>query len=222
MPRVSTLVSVVVHAVIVGGVLIWSVLAPDRLPSPRTLLAYEDVAMVKIQDIPLPAPPRRPESSSQPTVSTNAAPLDAPARITEETGLEGSKTSGVVRDVTAAPGIDGGIPGFQEPAPPPPPPPAPPPAPIRPGGDVQPPRKIVDVRPVYPPLAQAARREGVVILDVLIDADGSVARVTVLRSVPLLDDAAVAAVRQWKFTPTRLNGQAVPIVMTVTVSFNLR
>jgi protein TonB len=44
----------------------------------------------------------------------------------------------------------------------------------------------------------------------------------VLRSVSLLDDAAVDAVRQWKFTPTRLNGEAVPIVMTVTVSFTLQ
>jgi len=44
----------------------------------------------------------------------------------------------------------------------------------------------------------------------------------VLRSVPLLDQAATDAVRQWEFTPTRLNGVAVPVVMTVTVNFTLR
>jgi protein TonB len=44
----------------------------------------------------------------------------------------------------------------------------------------------------------------------------------VLRSIPLLDDAAMEAVRQWRFTPTMLNGQPVPVVMTVTVAFKLR
>ena len=64
--------------------------------------------------------------------------------------------------------------------------------------------------------------EGVVILEAVIDADGSVTSVKVLRSIPLLDDAAVKAVRGWRFTPARLNGQAVPVVMTVTVNFTLQ
>jgi protein TonB len=56
----------------------------------------------------------------------------------------------------------------------------------------------------------------------VIAPDGIVREVRVLRSVPLLDDAAIEAVRQWAFTPTRLNGEAVPVVMTVTVTFTLR
>ena len=60
-----------------------------------------------------------------------------------------------------------------------------------------------------------------VILDALIAEDGSVRDVKVLRSVPLLETAAVEAVRQWRFTPTLLNGLPVQVIMTVTVTFNL-
>ncbi len=84
------------------------------------------------------------------------------------------------------------------------------------------PRKITDVTPIYPAVARTARVEGVVILEAVIDAAGRVESVHVLRSIPLLDQAAMEAVRQWTFTPTTLNGTPVPIVMTVTVNFTLR
>jgi protein TonB len=84
------------------------------------------------------------------------------------------------------------------------------------------PEKIVDVKPIYPALAQAARREGLVILEAVIDVKGNVESVRVLKGVPLLDEAAVAAVRQWRFTPALLNSESVPVVMTVTVSFQLK
>ena len=83
------------------------------------------------------------------------------------------------------------------------------------------PQRIVNVTPVYPPIARSAHVEGVVIIEATIDETGNVVRTGVLRSIPLLDDAAIAAVRQWKFSPTLLNGIAVPIVMTVTVNFTL-
>jgi len=86
---------------------------------------------------------------------------------------------------------------------------------------MQPPRRLVNVDPVYPHVAQVAHVEGVVILEATIDAHGRVVDVRVLRSVPLLDQAAVDAVRQWIYTPTLLNGVPVPIVMTVTVNFKL-
>ena len=95
-------------------------------------------------------------------------------------------------------------------------------APMRVGGNIQPPQKIVDVKPVYPPEAQAARIMGVIILEVTIAPDGSVADAKVLRSIPMLDQPALDAVRQWKFTPTLMNGQPVPIIMTVTVNFSLQ
>jgi TonB family protein len=110
-------------------------------------------------------------------------------------------------------------------APPPPPPPPPPPgdksAGVRIGGDVKPPSKVVDVRPVYPADAKDAGIQGVVIIEVTIGADGKVREAKVLRSIPQLDQAAVDAVKQWEFTPTLINGVAVPVIMTVTVSFVL-
>lgn len=93
--------------------------------------------------------------------------------------------------------------------------------PVRVGGAVLEPRKIRDVKPVYPAAAQAAGVQGVVILEVIIDVDGSVRSAKILRSVPMLDQAAYDAVSQWRFTPTLLNGQPVPVVMTTTVSFSL-
>jgi protein TonB len=61
-----------------------------------------------------------------------------------------------------------------------------------------------------------------VIIEATIGGDGKVIAAKVLRSVPMLDEAALDAVRQWEFTPTLLNGAPVPIVMTVTVNFKLQ
>ena len=98
----------------------------------------------------------------------------------------------------------------------------PPPAPVRVGGNIKPPTKVKDVRPVYPPIAQSARVQGVVIIEATIGPNGTVQEAKVLRSIPLLDAAALDAVRQWQFTPTLLNGVPVPVIMTVTVNFTLQ
>jgi TonB family protein len=90
---------------------------------------------------------------------------------------------------------------------------------LRVGGNIKAPAKIRDVRPAYPPIARAANVTGVVILEVRIGPDGHVEDAHVLRSIPLLDEAALQAVQQWEFSPTLMNGQAVPIIMTVTVNF---
>ncbi len=79
-------------------------------------------------------------------------------------------------------------------------------APVRVGGNIRPPTKVTDVRPIYPPEAQGAKVQGVVILEVVIDGAGDVRSARVLRSIPILDAAAVTAVEQWKFVPTLLNG----------------
>ncbi len=97
-----------------------------------------------------------------------------------------------------------------------------PPAPVRVGGNIKPPQKTHDVRPVYPPIAQLARQQGIVIIEATIGPDGMVKDATVLRSIPLLDQAAIDAVRQWQFTPTVLEGVPVPVVMTITVQFTLQ
>ena len=90
------------------------------------------------------------------------------------------------------------------------------------GGGLMPPKKIKDVAPVYPPIAQEARVQGVVIMEARVDEHGNVSDVRVLRSIPLLDKAAIDAVRQWQYTPTTMNGVAVPVIMTLTVNFTLR
>ena len=97
--------------------------------------------------------------------------------------------------------------------------PTPPPAPVRVGGAIKPPAKTKDVRPQYPPDAVSARVQGVVIIEATIGPDGKVQDARVLRSIPMLDGAALDAVRQWEFTPTLLNGVPVPVIMTVTVQF---
>ena len=106
-------------------------------------------------------------------------------------------------------------------APPPTPTPPFPANAVRVGGNVKPPTKIRSVDPIWPPVAQQARVQGVVILEVLIDEGGKVSDARVLRSIPLLDQAAIDAVRQWEFETTLLNGQPVPVIMTVTVQFTL-
>ena len=90
---------------------------------------------------------------------------------------------------------------------------------IRVGGAVRLPRKIKDVKPEMPPAAIEARVQGVVIMEIVIDESGAVADAKILRSIPLLDAAALEAVKQWQFEPTELEGRRVPVIVTVTVQF---
>ena len=92
-------------------------------------------------------------------------------------------------------------------------------APVRVGGQIMPPRKIKDVQPVYPDLARTARVSGAVTIEATIGEDGKVTDARVVRSIPLLDQAALDAVRQWEYLPTLLNGVPVPILMTVKINF---
>jgi protein TonB len=94
-------------------------------------------------------------------------------------------------------------------------------APLRVGGNIGPPTKIRHVGPQMPDAARQARVQGIVILEITVDESGRVSDAKVLRSIPLLDQAALDAVRQWEYRPSLLNGVAVPVVMTVTVPFYL-
>jgi periplasmic protein TonB len=89
-------------------------------------------------------------------------------------------------------------------------------------GDVKPPRLVRRIEPEYPGIAREARIEGIVILEATTDVYGRVSSVRVLRSVPLLDEAAAAAVRQWVYEPLMLNGRPRPVTFTVTVRFVLQ
>jgi len=92
-------------------------------------------------------------------------------------------------------------------------------APVRIGGQIKPPTKIKDVTPIYPAIARSAQVSGVVTIEATIGSDGKVADARVVRSIPLLDQAALDAVRQWEYRPTLLNGVPVPVLTTITINF---
>jgi periplasmic protein TonB len=104
--------------------------------------------------------------------------------------------------------------------------PTPPPAPgpvhkvLRVGSNLKAPRQTYNVDPVYPPLARQAHVSGTVVVDAVIDEHGDVVEVRVVSGHPLLVDAALKAVGQWKYEPTTLNGQPISVVLQVQVHFN--
>jgi protein TonB len=131
-------------------------------------------------------------------------------------GVEGGVPGGIPG------GIVGGLTTTDVILPPPPPPPAPVNrTPVRVGGAVTTPALIQRVAPEYPNIAVNAKVQGVVILEAIVGRDGRVEEVKVLRSIPLLDAAAIAAVRQWRYSPLLLNGEPQRFVLTVTVSFSV-
>ena len=212
--------SIATHVFIFAAIIIIPLMATDVLPTPPSMMAF--VAAAPPPPPPPPPPPQAAAPKPPPIAEVNpsAAPVEAPKEILPETGIA-DLGAGVVGGVEGGipGGVVGGVVGGLPEAPPPPPPPA---APVRVGGNIKPPQKTRDVRPVYPPIAQSARVQGVVIIEATIGPDGKVTDAKVLRSVPLLDQAALDAVRQWEFTPTLLNGVPVPVIMTVTVNFTLQ
>jgi protein TonB len=92
---------------------------------------------------------------------------------------------------------------------------------VRIGGELKAPALVERVEPEYPPLAVRAQVQGVIILEAVVDQHGRVEEVRVLRSIPLLDKAAITAVRQWRYSPLLLNGTPERFVLTVTISFSL-
>jgi periplasmic protein TonB len=220
MPRHNSVVviSVLSHVAAIAMYVLLSILAPDLLPIPPIIAEGRTVTLMDIPLPPKPPTPRPLTPAPQTTVSANAAPLVAQEGIREETGHE------QVRPETYEPGVVNGDPAavslsvVEAPAPPPAPART---EPVRLHSGMTAPRKVADALPVYPPIAQASRTSGIVIVEVVISDTGEVTSARILRSIPLLDAAALDAVRKWRFEPARLNGEAIPIVMTVTVNFQL-
>jgi len=94
-------------------------------------------------------------------------------------------------------------------------------SPYRLGGDIKPPVRTMYVAPPYPDLAKIARVQGLVVIECTIDPSGRVVDPRVIAGHPLLQNAALDAVRQWRYTATRLNGVPIAVLMTVTVNFTL-
>ena len=236
---VPVLISTAAHVVVVGVVLAIPILyVSAELPRVPDMVAFVVSTAPSPPPPPPPPPPAAPAATasqpralaSVPTANRRAAPVEAPREIVEEMpvdtgstegvpgGVEGGVTGGVVG------GVVGGLVSELLPPSPPPPPPSPPPvarAPVRIGGELKAPALVERVEPEYPPIAVRAQVQGVVILEAVVDPRGRVEDVRVLRSIPLLDKAAIAAVRQWRYSPLLLNGMPERFVLTVTVSFSL-
>lgn len=95
-------------------------------------------------------------------------------------------------------------------------------APVRAVGEIKPPKLIKEVKPIYPEDARQKRVEGTVILEATTDIYGRVQKVEVLRSIPLLDQAAIDAVHQWIYEPEIIEGKPRGIIFTITVTFKLK
>jgi protein TonB len=125
----------------------------------------------------------------------------------------------------AAGGVMGGLLSAVGAAAPPPPPPPPPkaaaPKRINVGGNVQQAMLVFQPRPVYPPLAKQARISGVVRFTAIIGRDGTIQNLVLVSAHPLLVASAQAAVRQWRYKPTLLNGEPVEVVTQIDVNFTL-
>jgi protein TonB len=212
-------VSACVHTGVAAALVIASLLLPGVLPTPHASVIWDGPRSVRIADIPLPPPPpsSRPRTEALPTVPT--VPLSAPDGIVAEPEREPPPSPSQFNSGSVVQGIEVNDLGGTIAAPP-----APRPEPARPvrlHSGIEPPRRVRDVLPVYPALARTAGVQGIVILEATIDARGDVVAAKILRSIPMLDDAAVSAVREWKYTPARLNGEPVSVLITVTVNFTL-
>jgi TonB family protein len=127
-------------------------------------------------------------------------PSNTGVSVSSGSGSTASSSSGVAAGVRLQPGASSD-------------------APVRVGGNVPPPRKIRDAAAVTPRAARDAGVFGTVILEITIDPEGAVRDARVLRSIPLLDAAALDAVRQWRYEPTMLNDRPVSVVVTVPITF---
>jgi protein TonB len=221
-------VSLALHVLVIGAAVGASIWFVEDVPEPPIPVTFYAAAPPPPPPPPAAAPkpaaakpqvvkpvPVRPSEMTAPTMIPEKIPepLAAPElEIAADEGVEGGVEGGVPGGVLG--GVLGGVvggtgPGTGD-------------EPLRVGGDVKAPQLVNRVEPSYPEAARKARMEGVVILEAIITANGNVEEVKVLKSVnPLLDAAATRAVQQWKYRPATLNGRAVRVYLTVTVTFNL-
>jgi TonB family protein len=90
------------------------------------------------------------------------------------------------------------------------------------GSDVPAPKRTKSVSPVFPEAARTQGLRGIVIVEVVVGTDGSVESVDIVRSVPPFDEAAIAAVREWKYEPTKVDGKPVRVRLTVPITFSFK
>jgi protein TonB len=226
-PRSATLsFSLLVHTVLVIAFILLPLLWEEGLPVPDNALRAFFVAPADLAPPPPPPPPppagaravtRAPAAPRPQEEPKFVAPIEVPTEVKPDEGIdlgvEGGVPGGVEGGVPGGVvgGIIGGLPA-EAPAPP---------KVVRIGGQLVAPKLLHRVVPEYPPLATVSRVSAIVIIEAHVDVHGAIKSVKVLRGHPLFDDAAMAAVRQWRYVPLLLNGQPTEFILTVTLSFNL-
>ena len=216
--------SLVAHVVVAAVLFTVPILGTEDFPAPSAAVRAFFVAP---EAPPTPPPPPPPPARTaernvvRPPVQNQTPQLTAPVAIPDEIrdpatldlGTEGGVAGGVEGGVAGGVlgGIVGGLPASALAT-----------AAQNPVSYVSEPRKLRAVPPVYPELARQARVQGAVVLDCVVDKRGRVAEVNVLNSAsPLLNAAALEAVRQWVYAPTLVDGVPVRLRVKVTVTFNL-
>lgn len=216
--------SILIHFVVIGtavGLSMWYI---EEIPEPPIPVQFYSQAAPPPPPPPPPpkaAPakqqakvePQKPTTVTSPIVVPDTLPPPTSAPEPADSGVEGGVEGGVAGGVMGGVlgGVKGGVIGgaVEEP--------------LRVGGEVKEPIEITRVKPQYPEAARKARMQGVVILEAIITKTGDVESVRVLRGLnPLLDNAAIRAVQQWKYKPATFNGRPVPVYLTVTVTFTLQ
>jgi protein TonB len=240
----SVISSIIFHVALITMLVVIPLLLPQSIPQRELLITLvEPLGPPPAAAPPLPppalAPAARPKAV-RPPIQTPAPealimPVAIPsevARIVEEPiasdsgviggvpGLPGGTTESALRGILSANAIASPPPVVAPPPPPPPPPPQVAPAePLRVGGVVKEPRVVKLVPPVYPKMASLARVSGTVVLEAVVTVDGAVAEIRIISGHPLLVDAAIAAVKQWQYEPTLLNGVPTAVILTAKVHF---
>jgi protein TonB len=216
-------ISTVLQAGMVSAVLLPALFLTGALPEPQTVMVF--VAAPPSPPPPPPALAARKRPAPTPAmrpVQERVQPIllaPPPAMAAEPVGQDEEGMSGGVEG-----GVPGGVPGgpaggWGDVLPPLPPARR---EPVRVGGQIEQPRLLRRVDPIYPPIALSARLQGVVVLEALVDRRGCVEQVQVLRSAnSLLDTAAMEAVKLWQYSPLILNETAERFIVTVVLSFTL-
>ncbi len=226
-------IAVVAHAVTITGLVLIPLLQTQAITLPPIRLSLLAPRANVAEPVPLVSTqPHIRQQYAQPTSDALITPIDIPKGVVladdsappQFTGLlpgGSDSTRRIVSDLFAPKG-SGLAPA--EPLAPPPPPPAPviKIERIKQGGVIQAANLIRQVNPVYPPLAVKARSQGVVVLAAVISKQGTVESLRVISGHPLLNQAALDAVKQWLYRPTTLNGDPVEVETTITVTFTLQ
>ena len=236
--------AVVLVAVAVIGIYLYNDSIPDpslellTLVAPAPMQAEEP----KQQNEPKPAAKNEPQVAMRqeisviaPVVKSNEVASEKTKEVARDVSkfvVQGNKDVGDVNlaastGVVPTAGTGGGgtgpvVAGGEEPPPPPPPKPTPEPKKTVVSGGVLNGKAISKPQPAYPPIAKAARAQGTVTVQILVDESGRVVSATAVSGHPLLQQAAVAAARQARFSPTLLSGQPVKVSGVITYNFVLQ